>query len=497
MKKNAIGVHYAPLHTHKHARNSTREFLLDVRARHPDRLTIELDALATEVLFDQSNRAIGVNYLKGARLYRAAYKPNAGPGEPRTSQMLRAKSSSAGGAFNTPQLLMLSGIGPKEQLAKHGIPVRVNLPGVGQNLQDRYEVGIVSQAQAGLDDPEGRDLHPRRSAVPGMGALAQGRLHHQRRRARRHQALAGRAAAARSVHLRADRQIRGYFPGYSKLIADVKNYLTWGILKAHTENRGGTVALRSADPRDPPEINFHYFKEGTDKNGDDLASVVAGVEFVRTLTKPAIGQRHHRGGGAARQEGADRRALGQFVQDNAWGHHASCTCPIGPSSDPKAVLDQQFPRLRGEQPARGRRLGIPEDPRLLHRLRVYMIGEKAADVILAAAGHAKVPQCIFGQGFCCKTWNAVAGVGRCVACALAALAPVAKVFAGIIGVLLLALIGTVMVSWFITEPPSEHPDLKRRRRPSSRSCRCSPPNWRSNMPSRMCCATFTQRRMPA
>ena len=80
VKKNAIGVYYAPIHTHKHARNSTRELLLDVARRHPDRLKIELEALATEVLFDDSNRAIGVAYLKGARLYRASYQPSDAPG---------------------------------------------------------------------------------------------------------------------------------------------------------------------------------------------------------------------------------------------------------------------------------------------------------------------------------------------------------------------------------------------------------------------------------
>ena len=50
-----------------------------------------------------------------------------------------------GGAFNTPQLLMLSGIGPRAVLEPLGIPVRVELPGVGKNLQDRYEVGVVNR----------------------------------------------------------------------------------------------------------------------------------------------------------------------------------------------------------------------------------------------------------------------------------------------------------------------------------------------------------------
>src|SRR5690606_37675449 len=49
------------------------------------------------------------------------------------------------GAFNTPQLLKLSGIGPRAELESLGIPVRVDLPGVGENLQDRYEVGVVSE----------------------------------------------------------------------------------------------------------------------------------------------------------------------------------------------------------------------------------------------------------------------------------------------------------------------------------------------------------------
>jgi choline dehydrogenase-like flavoprotein len=51
----------------------------------------------------------------------------------------------SGGAFNTPQLLMLAGIGPADVLQAHGIDLHVELPGVGRNLQDRYEVGVVSQ----------------------------------------------------------------------------------------------------------------------------------------------------------------------------------------------------------------------------------------------------------------------------------------------------------------------------------------------------------------
>ena len=51
----------------------------------------------------------------------------------------------AGGAFNTPQLLMLCGIGPQQELQRHGIEVKVDLPGVGKNLQDRYEAAVVNR----------------------------------------------------------------------------------------------------------------------------------------------------------------------------------------------------------------------------------------------------------------------------------------------------------------------------------------------------------------
>ena len=107
-------------------------------------MTIELDALATRVIFDDRQRAIGVEYLKGERLYRAHASPNAAPGVLRQVFASREIILS-GGAFNTPQLLMLSGIGRREELARHGIDLRVELPGVGRNLQDRYEVSVVER----------------------------------------------------------------------------------------------------------------------------------------------------------------------------------------------------------------------------------------------------------------------------------------------------------------------------------------------------------------
>ena len=130
-----------PLHALDHARpppDGSRERVLETARRFPDRLRVELDALATRVLFDGHGRAAGVEYLKGERLYRAR-PPEQAPGERREVRASR-EVILAGGAFNTPQLLMLSGLGPQAELERLGIPVRVDLPGVGRNLQDRYEV---------------------------------------------------------------------------------------------------------------------------------------------------------------------------------------------------------------------------------------------------------------------------------------------------------------------------------------------------------------------
>src|SRR5262249_46630517 len=92
------------------------------------------------------NRAIGVEYRVGAGQYGALLHPATAPGETRTVRVRgRGEVILAGGAFNTPQLLLLSGIGPTPPLEALGITPRVDLPGVGRNLQDGYEVGVVSR----------------------------------------------------------------------------------------------------------------------------------------------------------------------------------------------------------------------------------------------------------------------------------------------------------------------------------------------------------------
>jgi choline dehydrogenase-like flavoprotein len=165
VQQDAFGTRFVPLSTRNHERLGTREHLLETRRKHPN-LRLELDALATRVLFDENNRAVGVEYLHGERLYRAHARPNPQPGEVRRIYASK-EVILAGGAFNSPQLLMLSGIGPRGVLEQFDIPVRVDLPGVGTTLQDRYEVGVVNRmkfpawhvyknAKFSTDDPQFR-----------------------------------------------------------------------------------------------------------------------------------------------------------------------------------------------------------------------------------------------------------------------------------------------------------------------------------------------------
>jgi len=174
----------------------------------------------------------------------------------------------------------------------------------------------------------------------------------------------------------------GYRPGFSNLIRESHQDLTWAVLKAHTENRAGTVRLRSADPRDTPLIDFHYFGDGAASK--DLDAVVEAVRFVRRLTAPLIAsgmivEETQPGAGVETDE-----EIATFVRDTAWGHHASCTCPIG-AIDDGGVVDSAF-RVHGTRGLRVVDASVfPRIPGFFIVSAVYLIGEKAADAMLQQA----------------------------------------------------------------------------------------------------------------
>jgi choline dehydrogenase-like flavoprotein len=384
VKRNSIGLRYAPLSTSNHARTGTRERVLEIACKHPDRLRVELNALATKVLFDDQQRAIGVEYLKGERLYRAHARPSDAPGEVRRLYASR-EVILAGGTFNTPQLLMLSGIGPRDVLEDNNIALRVELPGVGRNLQDRYEVAVVNRMKADWElfkdvkfdtsDPQYQEWSAKRGGIYATNGAVLTMYNRSRH--------AGELPDLFCMALLA--QFKGYFPGYSSLFPGSLNYLTWVILKAHTRNRKGEVTLRSSDPRDTPCINFHYFEEGGE---EDLEAVVEGIQFVRKLTARLDDDDLMVTEEIPGKDCESTEQLKAFVRNTAWGHHASCTCPIGPR-DQGGVLDSSF-RVHGTQGLRVVDASVfPRIPGFFIVSAIYMIGEKAADVILADAATKK------------------------------------------------------------------------------------------------------------
>lgn len=379
-----------PLATADHARSGPREFIRQVAAQFPENLTIWTGVYVTRILFadGDENVASGVEYLKGEHLYSA--DPNSGVQckvtEPTRGEVHAAREVIlACGAFNTPQLLMLSGIGPKEHLADHGIPVRADLPGVGRNLQDRYEVGVVFEMASDWtvnadatfgDDPDFdaalAQWQATRTGVYTSGGSALAFL----RRSGPGEPDPDLFVFALATHF------QGYFPRYFSHFEPVRNAFTWAVLKGHTRNTAGEVKLVSADPLDRPYVNFHYFEEGNDTDGADIAAVVEAVGFARSMMKgsPYVMRELMPGPEIQGQE-----ALAQWVRDQAWGHHCSCTCKIGRSDDPEAVLDSDF-RVRKTKNLRVVDASVfPHIPGTFIVLPIYMISEKAAAVIIADA----------------------------------------------------------------------------------------------------------------
>jgi len=333
-------------------------------------------------MLDDDNRAIGVEYLSGKHLYGADPAAASAAGTP---QQVRARREVivAGGAFNSPQLLMLSGIGPPAELRALGLPVKVELAGVGRNLQDRYEIGVVNRlakpwevlqgAHFDASDPIYRAWHDRRAGMYTSNGAAIAVIQRS-----------GPQKPEPDLFLMALlAKFAGYFPGYSHDIVE-NNYMTWAILKAHTLNRAGTLKLRSADPRAVPDINFNYFDQDDDRDGADLQAVVEGIRLARRLVDALNDD-----GPVAEEEVPGRHLqsdaeLAEFVRNHAWGHHACGTCAIGPRHR-NGVIGGDF-AVHGTRGLRVVDASIfPRIPGFFIVSAIYIIAEKAADAILADA----------------------------------------------------------------------------------------------------------------
>jgi choline dehydrogenase len=380
----------------EYRRTGPRDFLLDT-VDDGYKLDIQLTTLVTNVIFDTAGstpRAIGVDYLRGQSLYRA--DPRAGSASAGTPGKAFAKKEVilSTGTFNTPQILKLSGIGPRAELQKHNIPVLVDLPGVGRNMQDRYETTLIGKSPTdftlttkctfleSLPDPCYEEW---KNGVGFKGTYMTNGI-----------AIAILKQSSVAEHDEPDLLISGapgnfagYYPGYAHDALKDAQHWAWIVLKARSRNNAGTVELRSTDPRDTPVINFHSFDEGVTTNAadeKDLQAVYEAMEFSREIfdnVVPLDGDFDETWPGA---NVTSEDAMKDFIKREAWGHHACCTAAIGADGDPMAVLDGDF-RVRGVDGLRVVDASVfPKIPGYYIVLPVYMVSEKAADVILADAG---------------------------------------------------------------------------------------------------------------
>ncbi len=386
VNSETTGMFRLPLATEQGRRNGPREFIVStVAAGYP--LTVKTGAFVTRILWsdEPQPRAIGVEFVQGRSVYGASTGGQNAPGA--TGQVFASKEVIlSAGAFNSPQLLMLSGVGDAQRLSSLGIDVVADRPGVGANLQDRYEASIVSEFETPLkvvqrcrlgetdvEDPCLEDWRDGGGVYGTPGFLAS-----VLRRSDPTVDLADLQIFA------APGDARGYYPGYSQDALRVKNRFSWLILKAHTNNTNGYVRLRSADPFAPPEINFNFFDEADPEGDPDLAAIVEGVKFVRRVEdrlKDDLPDEPFQEIWPGRDL-ISERDIGAWIRRETWGHHASCSNRMGLPDDPMAVVDSRL-RVIG---VRGLRVVdasvFPKIPGTFVALPTFMVSERAADLIL-------------------------------------------------------------------------------------------------------------------
>lgn len=149
------------------------------------------------------------------------------------------------------------------------------------------------------------------------------------------------------------------------------------------------MTLRSSNPLDVPDINFNYFDTGTTDNDADVKDLDSLVQAIKVSRE--ANQRYYDydilGGSNFTEHlpGSNIQSdeeLAQYVKDNAWGHHACCTAPIGASGDSDAVLDSKF-RVQGIDGLRVVDASVfPRIPGIFIQAPIFMIAEKAADVMM-------------------------------------------------------------------------------------------------------------------
>lgn len=395
LRDTSSSLYQIPISTNDGKRNGAREFVLqvseatDANGTKMYPLDVRLNCHVTKVTFDESvtpPRATGVEFLDGQYLYKASPKSKGATGTAGSATASR-EVIVAGGTYNSPQLLKLSGVGPADELAQFNISVISDLPGVGTNLQDHYETNVQGKAPSNFTAFDGCTFDASASdeclekwnnpdAVNGRGTYASPGL--------------GATMLYKSSTAENDEwdmfvfggpvNFRGYFPHYAFNATEEHDWFTWAILKSHPRNTAGTVTLRSADPLDVPAITYNYYDTGNGDYEKDLAAIRDAISLARSAFAAQAVNITEVLPGADVTSDDD---LSTYIKDTTWGHHASSTCPIGADDDKMAVLDSSF-RVRGVSGLRVVDASVfPKIPGTFTAMSTYMVAEKAADVILS------------------------------------------------------------------------------------------------------------------
>jgi len=331
-------------------------YLKQARQRH--NLKVELNALATRILFS-GRRAIGIEYRQGAAT-RTAYADG--------------EVILAGGAFNSPQLLQLSGVGPADLLRSHGIDVIADMPGVGSDLQDHLQVRMQFRctepitANDVINNWRHRYGAGIRYILTRKGLLSVGA------------GYAGAFFKTRPDLATPDVQI--HFLIFSTETAGAAVHPFSGFMASVCQLRPdsrGFVRIKSSDPSMPPAIQPRYLTARS-----DCDTVVAGLKQLRRVMNQPVMRRliaEERAPGEKVVSDADLLAFARNTGTTVY--HPTSTCRMGP--DAAAVVDERL-RVRGFE--RLRVIDASIMPTVVSgntNAAAIMIGEKGSDMVLQDA----------------------------------------------------------------------------------------------------------------
>ncbi len=337
-------------------RSSTSRAYLEPARSRPN-LTVQSGARANRILFE-GKRAVGIEYYCEGRNHIAR---------------ARREVILSGGAYNSPQLLMLSGIGPAEQLAERGITALVDAPQVGRNLSEHplvYMTFAVKEPVTFL-----RNLRFDRAARSVMRWLLTGKGEFASQITGGVLLMRTRPELERPdiqlVFLPVRLDGRLWYPGIGQRQEHVLSVM---VIQLHPESRG-SVELQSASPYDPPKIDLNLLS-----TQGDFADIRRGIAETRKIFAAEPLASMVRAELAPGSDAQDEAALDEFIRNNLKiTQHPCGTCGMG--EDPGAVVDSEL-RVRGVEGLRVVDASVmPDEVGANINAAVIMIAERAADLI--------------------------------------------------------------------------------------------------------------------